>query len=131
MYTDHLGNVRHVSRSPLAGSTSIIQVNNYYPFGGLLKEGEHHFATNKHSEFTPAMENIAKKYGLNLDDDWNIAVMPHLGRHPSSYNNWVLNRMRLIDKMPGMNQQRFLEEFDIRIKQPIIDNPEMLRKAWW
>lgn len=92
---------------------------------------KHHFATNKHSEFTPAMENIAKKYGLNLDDDWNIAVMPHLGRHPSSYNNWVLNRMRLIDKMPGMNQQRFLEEFDIRIKQPIIDNPEMLRKAWW
>jgi hypothetical protein len=66
-----------------------------------------------------------------LDDDWNIAVMPHLGRHPSSYNNWVLNRMRLIDKMPGMNQQRFLEEFDIRIKQPIIDNPEMLRKSWW
>jgi hypothetical protein len=36
-------NVRHVSRSPLAGSTSIIQVNNYYPFGGLLKEGEHHW----------------------------------------------------------------------------------------
>ena len=30
MYTDHLGNVRHVSRSPLAGSTSIIQVNKHH-----------------------------------------------------------------------------------------------------
>ena len=37
--TDHLGNVRHVSRSTPNGTATIAQVNNYYPFGGLLKEG--------------------------------------------------------------------------------------------
>ena len=96
-----------------------------------LPTQKHHFATNKHSEFTPAMENIAKKYGLKLDEDWNIEPMPHLGRHPYAYNNWVLNQMGLIDEMPGMNQQRFLQEFDFRIKQNVINNPEMLRKSWW
>ena len=38
--------------------------------------------------------------------------------------------MGLIDEMPGMNQQRFLQEFDFRIKQNVINNPEMLRKSW-
>lgn len=63
--TDHLGNVRHVSRSPLAGSTSIIQVNNYYPFGGLLKEGEHHWDIQ--NRFYNGKE-YDRMQGLNLYD---------------------------------------------------------------
>ena len=40
MYKDHLGNVRHVARATPSGVGSIIQANNYYPFGGLLNEGD-------------------------------------------------------------------------------------------
>ncbi|WP_229677381.1 AHH domain-containing protein [Psychrobacillus lasiicapitis] len=31
---------------------------------------KHHYATNKSKKYTPQMENITKKYGLNLDDEW-------------------------------------------------------------
>jgi len=45
----------------------------------------HHFPTNKNSVFTPRMKTIADRYGLSLDDAWNTARMPHLGRHPNAY----------------------------------------------
>jgi hypothetical protein len=91
----------------------------------------HHFATDKNSRYTPDMEQIARKYGLDLDGDWNKADMPHQGRHPSEYHKWVLDHMRVIDAIPGMNQQQFIKAFDFNIKQPVINNPDMLRKSYW
>lgn len=91
----------------------------------------HHFATNKNSIFTSKMEEIAKKYGLSLDEDWNKALMPHRGRHPNNYHKWVIEQMRAIDKMPGMNQQNFIKQFNKRVRKPVLKNPLMLRKKFW
>ena len=87
---------------------------------------EHHYATNKNKKFTPEMEKIAQKYGLNLDNEWNKDLLPHIGRHPNAYHEWVLEQMRIIDNMLNMNQQQFINQFEIRVKQPIRNNPDML-----
>lgn len=92
---------------------------------------EHHFATNKNKTFTPEFEKIADKYELNLDGDWNKAKLPHSGRHPNEYHQWVLDHMRSIDIMTNMNQQEFIKQFNVRVIQPIRNNPDMLYKKYW
>lgn len=77
------------------------------------------------------MEEIVRKYGLNLNENWNTDYLPHQGRHPNMYHEWVLDQMRIIDKMPNMNQYEFVNQFNIRVKQTIINNPEMLSKSFW
>lgn len=91
----------------------------------------HHFATNKNRQYTPQMKKITDRYDLDLNGDWNIEQMPHLGRHPNAYHDWVLYKMNLIDQMPNMNQQKFILEFNLEIKQPVLNNPDMLRKNYW
>lgn len=91
----------------------------------------HHFATNKNSKFTPKMEKIANKYGLDLNGKWNIEKLPHQGRHSNGYNNWVYKNMQIMDMMPDMNQARFIKEFEQRVKMPIRNNPDMLYKKYW
>ena len=39
---------------------------------GTKPEQLHHFATNKNKTYTPQFEEIANKYGLDLDDAWNL-----------------------------------------------------------
>ena len=81
--------------------------------------------------FTPEFEKIADKYELNLDGDWNKAKLPHSGRHPNEYHQWVLDHMRSIDIMTNMNQQEFIKQFNVRVIQPIRNNPDMLYKKYW
>ena len=90
-----------------------------------------HYATNKNKTYTPEMEKITDKYNLDLNGEWNKGKLPHQGRHPNEYHNWVLRQMRLIDNMPNMNQQLFMEQFNIRVIQPINQHPEMLYKKFW
>lgn len=33
--------------------------------------------------------------------------------------------------MPDMNQQRFINQFEQRVKVPIRNNPDMLYKKFW
>ena len=75
------------------------------------------------------MLEIAQKYGLDLDGDWNKEVMEHLGRHPNEYHDFVLEMMRQIDFEAAGDQQRFLELFDTYVKQVIIRDPGLLRKS--
>jgi hypothetical protein len=91
----------------------------------------HHFATNKHSTWTPKMEQIAKQFGLNLDDAWNKAALPHLGRHPEAYHQFVYEGMRRAALEANGNATKFIELFDNYVKQPIIQNPSLLRKYGW
>ena len=101
---------------------------------GVVKQEplqRHHFATDKNKEFTPQMEEIVKKYGLKLSDDWNTEVLPHQGRHPNAYHRWVLKQMRVIDAMPGMNRDLFVSKFRQFVIEPVIDNPQMLYKDYW
>ncbi len=98
---------------------------------GDLPEQVHHFATDKNKIFTPQMEAIADKYGLDLDDAWNKELLPHLGRHPNSYHNFVLQGMQRAALEAGSNQKKFLELFELYVKQPIRNNPALLRAAGW
>lgn len=82
------------------------------------------------------MKAIARKYGLGLDDDWNKELLPHQGRHPNAYHDFVLTQMQKADaiasKAPrGTKKKVFLEEFEKRVKDPVRKNPDLLRKIGW
>ena len=90
----------------------------------------HHFATNKSKKYTSQFKNIIGKYMLDLDGDWNKQLMPHQGRHPNAYHDYVLDAMQKIDMMAGGDCDKFLKLFG-QIKKTIVDNPDMLYKDYW
>jgi RHS repeat-associated protein len=91
----------------------------------------HHFATNKHSVFTKQMAGIADEFGLSLNGAWNKQALPHLGRHPNAYHNFVLDGMQKARAGAGGSQAEFLNLFNQYVKQPVIQNPGLLRKSGW
>ena len=90
----------------------------------------HHFASNKSKKYTSQFESITKKYGLDLDGDWNKQSMPHQGRHPYAYHDYVLDNMQKFDRVANGDKTKFLKLYD-QMKQKIINNPEMLYKDYW
>ena len=90
----------------------------------------HHFATNKSKKYTSQFESITKKYGLDLDGDWNKELMPHQGRHPYAYHDYVLDNMQKFDRIANGDKTKFLKLYD-QMKQKIINNPDMLYKDYW
>ena len=90
----------------------------------------HHFATNKSQKYTARFEKISKKYNLNLDDPWNKELMPHQGRHPNEYHDYVLDQMKKFDMVSKGNKDVFLKLYE-QMKQKIIGKPEMLTKEYW
>ncbi len=91
----------------------------------------HHLASNKNTEYTPQYEEIAKKYGLDLDGDWNKVRIPHRGRHPWEYLEFVLDNMKKADAAAGGNVAKFLDLFDQYVTQPVLAHPEMCRTSYW
>jgi hypothetical protein len=99
-----------------------------------LPDELHHFATNKSSRYTPAMDAIIKKYGLDLDESWNKRLMPHRGRHPNLYHQFVLDMIIMIDSMakgPPPDAERFKKEYRFYVITPVMANPQLLRKLGW
>lgn len=90
----------------------------------------HHYATNKNSTYTPQFLEIANKYNLDLDDYWNKDLLPHLGRHPNEYHEFVLESMKQYDNIAKGNREIFLKLFD-NLKARIKEHPEMLYKDYW
>jgi RHS repeat-associated protein len=99
--------------------------------GGGLPTQMHHFATNKHSLYTPLMEDVVRPLGFELNGAWNKALMPHVGRHPNKYHEFVLDRIIKASNAAGGNQAKFLQLYNNTVVQPVIDNPLMLRKVGW
>jgi RHS repeat-associated protein len=91
----------------------------------------HHFATNKSKTFTPQMSQIADEFGLSLNGAWNKQALPHLGRHPNAYHNFVIDGMQKARAGAGGSQAEFLNLFNQYVKQPVIQNPGLLRKSSW
>lgn len=91
----------------------------------------HHFATNKNSTYTRDMAKIADEFGLKLDESWNKKILPHLGRHPNEYHNFVLNGMQKAATGAAGNRNKFLQLFKEYVIKPITRNPELLRKSGW
>ncbi|MCH5262821.1 MAG: AHH domain-containing protein, partial [Lachnospiraceae bacterium] len=93
-------------------------------------EQEHHFASNKNQTYTPQFEEITNKYDLDLDDDWNKKMLPHQGRHPNEYHEYILDSMKQFDEIAQGDQDKFLKLFE-NLKDEISDNPDMLYKNYW
>ena len=91
----------------------------------------HHYATNKSKKYTPSFEKIAKKYNLDLDDDWNKEALPHQGRHPYKYHDFVKEGMKKADKEAKGDVDKFKDLFDKYVKEPIRQNPDLLYKKGW
>jgi hypothetical protein len=96
-----------------------------------LPQQLHHFATNKSQKWTAQMEDIAGSYGLDLDDAWNKQLLPHQGRHPDAYHEWVLERMEEIDEIAQGDRGQFIQLFEELVIEPVQENPQMLRKSYW
>ena len=99
--------------------------------GDDLPLQSHHFATNKNKNYTPQMKSIADGYGLKLNGNWNKEVLPHLGRHPNDYHDFVLKGMRQAARGAGPDQTKFLDLYEKLVKAPVRQNPDMLRKFGW
>lgn len=92
---------------------------------------KHHYATNKSKRWTAPMEKIAAKYGLDLDGEWNKELLPHQGRHPDAYHDFVLRNMEQAAKEAGDDVDEFLRLYEEYVKKPVRENPDLLRKAGW
>lgn len=90
----------------------------------------HHFATNKSKKYTQQFENVANKYGLDLDDVWNKQLMPHQGRHPYAYHEYVLREMTKYDNIARGDKDKFLKLYE-QLKNKVMNNPDMLTKDYW
>ena len=90
----------------------------------------HHYATNKSKTYTPQLEEITKKYGLDLDDAWNKDLLPHQGRHPNAYHNYVLDSMKQFDDIAQGDKDVFLKLYE-NLKSNVKANPDMLYKDYW
>ena len=91
----------------------------------------HHYATNKNKNYTQQFKDIIKKYGLDLDEEWNKELLPHLGRHPNEYHEFVLEELRNIDNIANGDIDTFNELFESGVKSVVRENPEMLYKSFW
>ena len=78
--TDHLGNVRHVAMCVFGRKSSIVQTNNYYPFGALIKDGE-----NRYDVQTKLYngKEYDRMHGLNLYDYSARQYDPAVGQFTS------------------------------------------------
>ena len=90
----------------------------------------HHYATNKSKTYTPQLDEIAQKYGLDLDDVWNKDLLPHQGRHPNAYHEYVLDSMKQFDEIAQGDKEIFLKLYE-NLKKNIQSNPDMLYKNYW
>ena len=93
-------------------------------------EQVHHYATNKNKVYTPQFEEITQKYGLDLDEEWNKDLLPHQGRHPNAYHEYVLESMKQFDYIAQGNKKTFIKLYE-NLKENVKANPDMLYKEYW
>ena len=91
----------------------------------------HHYATNKHSKYTPQMEEIANQLGLDLNGHWNTEYLPHQGRHPDKFHEFVLENMQQSAFDAGGSTERFIQLFQEHVHDPVRLNPDLLRRIGW
>ena len=109
----------------------ISDIGDIFESGTSTKPNQvHHYATNKSKTYTPQLEEIANRYGLDLDDAWNKDLLPHQGRHPNVYHEYVLDSMKQFDNIAQGDKDIFLKLFD-NLKNNVKSNPDMLYKDYW
>ncbi len=93
----------------------------------------HHVASNKNKKYTPLFEQIANKFDLDLNKDWNIIedMSNHHGRHKNKYHEFVLSQMRIFAD-EAIDQDDFLQMFG-KFKK-LLEEDEyigMMYSAFW
>jgi A nuclease family of the HNH/ENDO VII superfamily with conserved AHH len=68
---------------------------------------------------------------LKLDESWNKELLPHLGRHPNQYHDFVTRNMEKAATESGTNKVKFLKLFEKYVKAPVRADFFMLRKVFW
>jgi RHS repeat-associated protein len=126
-----VGSYLSMGAMPAMMSTGSVAAKSIGEVAEELPNQWHHFATNKNKFYTPQMESIAKVFNLDLDGSWNKALLPHLGRHPNKYHEFVLKGMKDAHNLSSGNQDEFLRLFDQFVKQPVLLNPNLLRNSGW
>ena len=91
----------------------------------------HHYATNKSDTYVNQFEDITRKYGLDLDGNWNKELLPHQGRHPNIYHEYILDLMEQIDQIAQGDTDVFLQLYEELVKDTIRNNPAMLYSEYW
>lgn len=77
------------------------------------------------------MEGIAAKYGLDLNGAWNKKYLPHKGRHPNEYHEFVYNKMIQATNEAGLDKDKFLTLYKKYVIDPVTKNPALLTKKGW
>ena len=90
----------------------------------------HHYFTNKNKTYTPLFVQIFQKYGLSLSDMWNKNLLPHLGRHPNEYHEFMLKQLVKYDTIAQGDINIFMQLIE-ELKKYIISHPEILYKNYW
>ncbi|WP_414703564.1 AHH domain-containing protein [Pseudalkalibacillus sp. SCS-8] len=67
---------------------------------------------------------------LDLDDTWNKEYLPHQGRHPNAYHDYVIDNLRTCDNLAKFDGNKFLRLFE-GLKNEIRIKPDMLYKDFW
>ena len=110
--------------------TKLLNQKNETVLGRNKPLQEHHYLTNKSKRYTMKFKEITDKYDLDLDGSWNKELLPHQGRHPYEYHDYMLKNVKSIDKLANGDKKIFLELFE-NVKQEIRNNTEMLYKNFW
>ncbi|MBZ9686133.1 AHH domain-containing protein [Clostridium estertheticum] len=90
----------------------------------------HHLLTNKSKTYTPQITAVIAKYNLDLNREWNLEYMEHIGRHCNKYHDYMLEAITAIDELANGDTQKFLSGFNI-VKDYIIKNPDKLYNKGW
>lgn len=101
-------------------------------------------ASTKAGAVQGKFEQIANKYGLSLQDEWNyLSSNPirHQGRHPWNYHNWVYENMTLADDAAGVSypdpadaelrRSMFLDLFRRWVYDVVKADPTITRAGYW
>lgn len=87
---------------------------------------KHHIMTNKNKTYTPEFDGIVQKYGLKLNQSWNVrTVSNHVGRHTSSYHDFILQRVKSIDVVAAGNKDVFLKHFG-KLADYVVSHPGIM-----
>ena len=127
-FTEGINAINNMGKMPIRNAVNTTVQNS---IGSATKPiQDHHYATNKSKVYTKQFKKIADKYKLDLNDAWNREYLPHQGRHPYAYHDYVLDQMKKFDSIANGDQGVFLKLYD-QMKQVINENPDMLYKEYW
>ncbi|WP_316931377.1 RHS repeat-associated core domain-containing protein, partial [Chryseobacterium sp. P1-3] len=117
-YADHLGNIRLSYTKNTNGTATILEENNYYPFG--LKHTGYNTGDTTNNKFKYLYNSKELQSSGNLDYGWR-QYMPDLGRwfgmdalsesyHMASPYAYVMNNPAMFFDPNGMLSQAFMDE---------------------